>query len=129
MNSVYGQGMKYPLSVSGSGGIAESGGVQKVEESIRMILGTQYGERVMRPRFGSNLRSLAFAPNNTATANLARYYVDEGLRTWEPRIELIDIAVDSDNASGRLVIHITYRLRSSQAIHSLVYPFYLQPPS
>ena len=74
----YGRGMAFPVRL-GVAGINVSDGTDKVEESIRIILGTQYGQRVMRPRFGCNLGSLAFAPNNASTANLARYYVAEGL--------------------------------------------------
>jgi uncharacterized protein len=128
MNSeFYGHGMSYPLQL-GVAGIQESAGVQKVEESIRIILGTQFGERIMRPRFGCNLKSLAFTPNNASTANLARYYVEEGLRQWERRIELADVTVENDNLHGALIIHITYRLRATQDVHNLVYPFYLEQP-
>ena len=123
----YGRGMSFPLQL-GVAGIRESASVQKVEESIRIILGTQYGERVMRPRFGCNLRSLAFAPNNASTANLARYYVEEGLAQWEPRIEVADVTVQNDNLRGMLLINITYRLRTTQDVHNLVYPFYLERP-
>jgi phage baseplate assembly protein W len=121
----YGRGIGYPLQV-GVAGIRESAGEQKVEESIRVILGTQYGERVMRPRFGSNLRSLAFAPNDVSTANLARYYVQEGLAASEPRIDVLDVAVDNDPTRGVLLITITYRLRATQDVRNLVYPFYLE---
>jgi hypothetical protein len=128
MNSeFYGRGIGHPFQL-GVAGIRESAGAQKVEESIRVILGTQYGERVMRPRFGCNLKSLAFAPNNASTANLARYYVEEGLAQSEPRIDVVDITVENDNARGQLLIGITYRLRATQDVHNLVYPFYLEPP-
>ncbi len=60
-----GRGLTVPLQL-GNAGLAESAGVAKVEESIRVILGTQYGERVMRPRFGCNLASLVFAPTPRA---------------------------------------------------------------
>jgi uncharacterized protein len=123
----YGRGMTHPFQL-GVAGISESAGVAKVEESIRIVLGTQYGERVMRPRFGSNLRSLAFAPNNVATANLARYYVAEGLAQSEPRIEVVDVAVVNDTIAGALSITINYRLRTTQDIRNLVYPFYLERP-
>lgn len=125
-DAFYGRGLSYPMQLGVAGGLRESVGVQKIEESIRIILGTQYGERLMRPRFGCNLKRLAFAPNNTATANLARYYVEEGLRQWEPRLELVEVRVDNDNRQAALLIHITYRLRATQDVHSLIYPFYLE---
>ena len=124
----YGSGITYPMQPGTSGGIRESTGVQKIEESIRIILGTQYGERLMRPSFGSNLKSLVYAPNNAATANLARYYVEEGLRQWEPRIDVFEALVENDNLNGMLLIEIHYRLRATQDIHSMIFPFFLEAP-
>jgi phage baseplate assembly protein W len=125
-SELYGRGLAFPVSLNAAGGLQESAGADKVEQSIRVILGTQYGERLMRPRFGCNLKSIAFAPNNRATANLARYYVEEGLRQWEPRVDILDILVENSNGAGALLIHIHYRLRATQEAHSMIYPFYLQ---
>ena len=125
-NDFYGRGISYPLQLGVTGGVRESVHVKKIEESIRIVLGTQFGERVMRPQFGCNLKSLVFAPNNEATASLAGYYVEEGLRQWEPRIDVFEVLVTNDNRNGALVIHINYRLRATQDVHSLVYPFYLE---
>ena len=125
-NDFYGRGISYPLKVSSTGGIAEASGVSKIDESIRIILGTQHGERQMRPTFGCNLKNLAFAPNNEATASLARYYVETGLRQWEPRIDVLEVVVQNDNRNGMLVINVHYRVKATQDVRSLVYPFYLE---
>jgi phage baseplate assembly protein W len=125
-NEFYGRGLGHPLGVSTTGGLRESAQVAKIEESIRIVLGTQRGERVMRPRFGCDLKSLVFAPNNEATANLARYYVEDGLRQWEPRIEVVEVLVTNDTRAIALIIDINYRLRATQDLRSLVYPFYLE---
>jgi phage baseplate assembly protein W len=127
-NVYYGRGISFPFRVDATGGIAVSAGVTKVEQSILMILGTQFGERVMRPTFGCNLKSLVFAPNNQATANLARFYVQDGLTRWEPRIDVLDVVAENDNVNGILVISIHYRLKASQDVRSMVYPFYLEQP-
>jgi len=128
IDEYYGRGVAFPIGIGPTGGLAESAGVRKVEESIRIILGTQHGERLMRPDFGCNLKSLAFAPNNAATASLARFYVNEGLKRWEPRIDVLDVVVNNDNLNGVLLIQISYRLRASQDVQSLIYPFYLEQP-
>lgn len=122
----YGNGMSYPAQIDASGGVGESSGVQKVEESMRIILGTQYGERLMRPRFGCNLKSLLFAPNNETTANLARYYVMEGLSRWEPRIDVLNVFVENDMQEGQLLITIQYRLHAAQEVNTMLYPFALE---
>lgn len=124
-SEAWGRGMSYPLRL-GRTGISESVGTAKIEESIRSILGTQYGERVMRPRFGSNLKTLVFAPNNSATANLARFYTEEALSRWEPRIEVDAVTVTNDNTAARLVIAITYRLRGRIEPATMTYPLSLQ---
>ena len=127
-DTFYGRGASWPLRVAATGGIGESAGIDAIEESIRIILGTQYGERVMRPQFGCNLRALAFAPNNAATAALARHYVVEGLQLWEPRVEVTDVVVENDLEHNALVISVLYRVRSTQTPATLVYPFYLGAP-
>ena len=123
---VLGRGFAFPLAVNARGGVHEAGQAQKIQESMRYILGTQYGERVMRPTFGCNLQRLVFAPNNKATASLARYYVEEGLTTWEPRISLEDVIVENDYTNNALLIRIAYRIKSTSEPQSLVYPFYLE---
>lgn len=113
-----------------SGGFEEAAGTRKIEQAIRIILGTQHGERVMRPDFGCNLKSLVFSPCNDATANLARHYVAEGLARWEPRIEVLDVLVEASPAArppGLLRISIRYRIKSTQLSQTMVYPFYLEP--
>jgi uncharacterized protein len=122
----FSSGIGYPLQIGTSGGIHVSGGVQRIEESIRIILGTGYGERVMRPLFGCNLKSLIFAPNNEATANLARHYILQGLGQWEPRIEVFEVLVTNDYQNDLLLIEIHYRLRATQEARSMTVPFSLE---
>jgi len=129
----HGRGLGFPLrlgapTADGQQGLGESAGEAKVAESIRIILGTQYGERLMRPRFGCNLKSLVFAPNDSATANLARYYVTEALARWEPRVEVLEVSVANDASENQLLIEIVYRLRVTGDVSSLVYPFPLEWP-
>ena len=124
----YGHGIGHPLQISSTGGLRRTFGIDKIEESIRIILGTQHGERRMRPTFGCNLKSLAFAPNNETTSNLARYNVETGLRQWEPRIDVLEVVVQNDNRNGMLMINVHYRVKATQDVRSLVYPFYLEAP-
>lgn len=129
----YGRGLSFPLrldppDVDNRQRLGESAGETKIVESIQIILGTQYGERLMRPQFGCNLKSLVFAPNDSATANLARYYITEGLARWEPRIEVLEVSVSNDVVRAALLIEINYRLRITGDVRSLVYSFPLERP-
>jgi phage baseplate assembly protein W len=122
---IHGRGIAFPMRL-GTAGLNESAGRRKIQESIRIILETQYGERVMRPDFGCNLKRLLFAPNNETTASLARYYVEEGLTRWEPRIDILDVTVTNDGVGAALLIDISYRVRATGAADQLVHPFPLE---
>jgi phage baseplate assembly protein W len=117
----YGTGIAQPMSLSVTNGVLSSTGTDRVEQSIRVILGTQQGERVMRPDFGCNLRSLVFAPMNEATLNLARHYVLDGLTQWEPRIDVTDVVITP--GPGQLIISVNYRLKATQQPGTLIYRF------
>lgn len=122
-----GQGPAFPLQTNSRGGIQQAGQQEKIRQSILMIICTQHGERMMRPTFGANLQRLVFAPNTLATANLARFYVEEALRMWEPRIEVEEVtAAPHKNDTARLDIEVRYRIKSTNEPGNLVYPFYLQ---
>jgi phage baseplate assembly protein W len=99
---------------------------QLIEESIRIILGTNRGERVMRPDFGSQLKRLVFAPNNTATAGLAIHYVQQALTKWEPRIKLLQVDANANPEEDTiLLITVLYKIVATNNQRNLVYPFYL----
>lgn len=98
-----------------------------IEQSIRFIIGTALGERIMRPDFGCQIHELVFAPNQTHTWSLAEYYVQEALIKWEPRIILEKVTAGADEFDPAcMVIHISYTVRETNSFYNLVYPFYLE---
>ncbi len=80
----------------------------------------------MRPDFGSRLHELVFAPINSSTKSLIAHYATEALVTWESRIDVLRIDVsDEEAAHGKLFVNIEYKVRATNSIFNLVYPFYL----
>ena len=133
-----GQGLSFPLRVNIQSNLHLSANTYNIEESMRLILATKWGERLYRPDFGSRLDELIFAPMNTETLLLIRLYVTEALERWEPRINLIGVYVEvassqltkkSDPNQGKLNIVIQYQIKNSHDSKSFVYPFYLQAPN
>lgn len=120
-----GQGWANPVELDQTGEVKLATYEEDVHQAIRLILGTNYGERIMRPDFGANLRALAFEPLSTTTAAMARHYVEQALIQWEPRIDNIEVNVRSDRPQGRLLIDVQYRVRTTNTFYNLVYPFYL----
>jgi phage baseplate assembly protein W len=114
-------GFALPLQLDAQRGIAHAEGADKIRLAILTILGTLPGERLMRPDFGCPLRSLVFAPNNAATASLARFYVESALTRWETRITLDEVRVVNqhepesgvDDLGPALRIEVRYSVRAT----------------
>jgi uncharacterized protein len=95
---------------------------------MQIILLTPKGTRKMRPEFGCQIHDLLFAPNDSTTAGLAAYYVEDALAFWEPRIDVENVEVDADpDNPERLLITIHYTVKATHDRRSLVFPFYRIP--
>lgn len=97
-----------------------------IRQALLLILETNHGERVMRPDFGAGLQALVFEPINTTTMALARHQVEQALTLWEPRIDSIAVKVTAAPPQGKLMIDISYRVRTTNTFYNLVYPFFMQ---
>ncbi|MFQ5647486.1 MAG: GPW/gp25 family protein [bacterium] len=129
-----GRGVRFPFSFNVAGAtdnsrvVAVSEKFDHINESIRQILGTSPGERVMLPEFGSRLKELVFEPSNTVLKALAKVFVVDALKRWEKRIVVQDVQISEDSESidnGVFAIHISYMVIKNQALGNLVFPFYV----
>ena len=112
------------LRTSPSGGIAMVDGHLSIRQSIRIILSTIPGERMMRPDFGCELYKLAFSPNDETTAGLAIHYVRKALEKWEKRITLTQVdAGPSPDAPEVLEIRLNYQIRNLAGEDYMTYAF------
>ncbi len=122
-----GVGWAFPPCVANSGGTQTVRYDEDIKQSLRIILGTDQGERVMRPDFGAGLRSFIFGPINHTTLQRVKARVQDALLKWEPRIDVLQVKVTLDNTQrSKLLIDISYRVRATNTLQNLVYPFYLQ---
>jgi phage baseplate assembly protein W len=123
-----GQGWAFPLRVDTTGSVALVGAETEIEESIRLILGTSFGERPMRPEFGCGIHDHVFGSLDATTAGQIAYEVQASLVRWEPRIEVDSVDVDdSGHSVATLLIRISYTLRDDNDPRNLVFPFYVIP--
>lgn len=122
-----GVGWAFPPRIDGAGAVAEAAYEDDVREAIRIILGTNPGERLMRPDFGAGLDRFVFEPVNPTTIARLQRQVREALIRSEPRIDVEDVAVSPQGAPPVvLLVELVYRVRATNALENLVYPFYLQ---
>jgi len=121
-----GRGWAMPVELDAqTGRVASVAYEEDIRQSIRIILETAPGERVMRPNFGCGINEMMFTVLDTTTIEQIRSLVEEALVRCEARIELMAINVDEDaNVRGEMKIEIDYRVRKTNQTGNLVFPFY-----
>jgi phage baseplate assembly protein W len=120
-----GQGWAYPIAPDARGP-RYAAGPDKIRQSIWLILSTAKGERPMLPAFGCGIHDLVFAANTAGLRGLVAAEVRDALIRWEPRIDVLDVLVETpEDAGNRIVVSITGRIRENNAALNLVYPFFL----
>jgi uncharacterized protein len=121
-----GRGWPFPVRPTERGRLVLLGGEEKIRQSLWLILSTAAGEREMRPAFGCGIHDLVFEANTAALRGMVRDKVREALTRWEPRIDLVDVRVETPaEARNYLLISIDYRVRANNSLFNLVYPFFL----
>jgi phage baseplate assembly protein W len=121
-----GTGMKFPPRINkNSGRFAMSSGAENVKESVYIILMTGLGERWLAPDFGSRIMRYTFIDASPAMRNMLSSEIRNAILGQEPRISDVDIDFDQTVSDGCLIVNITYRLRESNTIDNMVFPFYL----
>lgn len=122
-----GSGWSFPVETDHRGNIELTTDETSIEESVRFILGTAQGERVMRPEFGCAIHEYLFSSVDPKTLNLMEEAVYDALTRWEPRIDVEQVDAREDhNNPGRVLIEIQYWVRNTNSRENMVYPFYVE---
>ena len=83
-----------------------------IRQTIRAILVTRPGERLLRPEFGGGLQDFLHQPNTVLTRKRIHDRVAEALAAWEPRIAIARLTVEPEGvAEERVRIGLDYRIR------------------
>ena len=128
MTEIIGSGLAFPLQVDRRGGIALARDETDIEQAIELILGTAPGERPMRPEFGCGVHDFVFDSVDATTVGRMELAIRDALDRWEPRVFVESVEFNLDEvADGRLIIDIGYRVRVTNTMRNLVYPFYVIP--
>lgn len=122
-----GRGWAMPIALDPrTGDFAEAEYEEDIRQAIRIIVETAPGERVMRPDFGCGIHDLVFEHMDSNTLQRVRSVVEDALRRHEARVEVLEVKVDEAPllTDGRLQIEVDYRVRRTNQVGNLVFPFY-----
>lgn len=124
--SFLGTGWSFPPSFSiHQEGITMVSDETDIEQSLRILLSTRIGERIMEPGYGCNLEDLLFSPLDLTLKTFVRDQIETAILYHEPRIDPLKIDFsDSQDLEGELLINIEYMIRATNSRKNMVFPFY-----
>lgn len=129
MSDFLGRGWAFPVLPDAGGTLRYVADDGCVHQSLRLLLATEAGSRVMRPTFGTRAPSLVFAPGSRDNLRALEETVREAVRDFEPRVRLDDVAVTPDPVEPeRVTVEVTYTVRRTSTRSSVVFPYYLTRP-
>ena|ERR1044071_9519879 len=108
-------------------GVEMVSGVADIHESLRILLGTTPGERVMLPLYGCDLWRMVFRDLTVTLMTELKDMVEQAILLWEPRIDVLAVDVVQDPEQDGLVrIGVEFVVRRTNTRSNFVYPFYLR---
>ena len=125
-NSFLGRGWSFPPSFDQpSGEVDMLNGFEDIESSLRILLSTSLGERVMQPKYGCNTDDMIFETLDTTLVTEMKNRIEVAILFFEPRIDIIKQALTQDDLGGVILLSLDYVVRATNTRGNLVFPFYL----
>jgi phage baseplate assembly protein W len=125
-NSFLGKGWGFPPSFSNAGrNVRIVADEEDIKESLTILLCTAIGERMLQPEYGCNLFRYVFEPANSGFQAALKDIVFDAIFYFEPRVEPLNVTVEVTDVEGKVIIDVEYEVRTTNARHNLVFPFYL----
>ena len=122
--SFLGTGWAFPPRFGRDGRTGMVDAEDDIRESLAILLSTRPGERVMHPLYGCALHALVFEHVSETVVTEIRHTVAEAIARGEPRVVVERVAVlPGPDEDGVLPIEIVYRVRATNTVDNLVYPF------
>jgi len=84
--------------------------VEAIGNSLRNLINTRKGTVPGKPEYGSNIGDLLFEPFSVLNKMDIITELEMAIRTWEPRIEIINIDVTENVDYNSLDLFIYYRI-------------------
>lgn len=85
--------------------------VAVLASSVKMLISTEIGERVMLPSYGTDIRALLFEPEIQGLETLLQDKITQALVIWEPRVSVMSIEIlRNQNRSVTVNMTLTSRL-------------------
>lgn len=92
---------------------------QALLESVKNILITEPGERVMNPTFGCPLSKFLFEPINPITTVSIESAITNSIRMFEERVDKLNINISESPDTNTIDITVLFNMKTSNNVQTL----------
>lgn len=92
---------------------------EAVKNAVRTLVITNFFERPFQPNLGANLRSLLFEPADAITRLAIKDAVHNILHRHEPRIENINIIIETTSDETEYTIGIVFSIKENDSVQDV----------
>lgn len=114
--TVYYEDLSLDPKIMSDGNVSTETNEKSIKQCLNMLLNTGRGTRMFLPDYGSRIKAFLFQPFDEATAKQIGIEIEETLRNFERRIEVLNVSVNMDWKTTVYDINIIYRVRNTQAV-------------
>lgn len=94
-----------------------------LKSSVKMLLITSKGERIMQPTYGTLLKRALFEPSTNSIQTIVQQEITEALANFEPRVSLESLSVSRADTGGRsLLVNARFQSRISLTTFNISVP-------
>jgi phage baseplate assembly protein W len=102
--------IKIPFAIDANGEISTITDQRAIDrQNVITLLGTQPGERCMRPDYGVATRDVLFDPDDPMLAGVLTQSISNAMRTYEPELDLKRVDADPSQDDGVVEIEVQYQ--------------------
>lgn len=92
---------------------------QAVLESVKNIIITEPGERIMNPTFGCPISKFTFEPIDMVTIVDIKSVITNAIRQFENRVDRLEINIVEDQETNSIEITVLFNMKTSNTTQTL----------
>lgn len=90
-----------------------------IKRSLLNLFSYRKGEKFFNPSFGSGIPDLLFEPFDLVTGGSIKTEVENLINLYEPRVSLIEVAIDLDESNNAYEVQIVYLIPDSGQVNNV----------
>ncbi len=105
-------------TINSEGDISTVTNADSIKQSLLMIVNTSRGSRPFLPQYGARIKAFLFEPFDNTTAQRLGNEIEETLKNYETRIQILSINVSMIQKTTSYDVAVVYRIVNTQVVDS-----------